>query len=107
MKIIDFGIHFGIILGAFGIIFPSFFGIVFLMLFGKPIFRFLSQNARFWDPAAAQLAPKWRPKSTKWHQKGPPFSKTRSPREGPRINPFPGSLSKRSRAPFWLILDGF
>ena len=33
------------------------------------IFLFLSQNARFWNPAAAQLDPKWRPKSPKWRQK--------------------------------------
>ena len=40
-KIIDLAIHFGIILGAVGIILRYFFGIDFGMLFGKPLFRSL------------------------------------------------------------------
>ena len=94
-------------MGAFGIIFPSFFGIVFWTLFGKPLFRFLTPKCSIWGPSWGAAGPKWVPKSPKWCPRAVLRAFTRPPREGPDIHLFPGLFWERSWAPFWMIWDGF
>ena len=65
------------------------------------------QNSRFWDPLGAQLGTKWRPKSSKWRQKGCAAHPALALFRDPRTDLLQRSFLERSWVPFWWIWDGF
>ena len=65
------------------------------------------QKAWFWEPLDAGWGPKWWPKSPAWRQKPQMYEKPQPLFRQPRTDVFRRSLSERSLAPSWLILDGF
>ena len=106
-KFRDFGIHFGIIFEAFGIIFLHLFGIVFLYVFLGTIFSTFMPKCSILGSSCGPAGAKMAPKIAQVAPKGSKRMTGALTFWGPGSDLLPETVSERSRAPFWLISDRF